>query len=73
VQQWEEEEGMETTLLKKKNNSMQDSVGNEENGHPVPDSNKTMIIVTRDPVTPTEKPAKKKIWKVSLRNSWRRY
>jgi hypothetical protein len=35
-----EEEGMETTLLKKKKNSIQDSVGNEENGYPVPDSTK---------------------------------
>jgi hypothetical protein len=25
--------------------SIQDSVGNEENGHPVPDSNKTMINI----------------------------
>jgi hypothetical protein len=32
-----------------KNNSIQDSVGNEENGYPVPDSNKTMINVTKLP------------------------
>jgi hypothetical protein len=38
---------METTLLKK--NSIQDSVGNEENGYPVPDPNKTMINVTKKP------------------------
>jgi hypothetical protein len=38
---------METTLLKK--NSLQDSVGNEENGFPVPDLNKTMINVTKEP------------------------
>jgi hypothetical protein len=31
-----------------KNNSMQDSVGNEENGYPVPDPNKTMINVTKE-------------------------
>jgi hypothetical protein len=30
VEQWEEKEGMETTLLKKK--LLQDSKGNEENG-----------------------------------------
>jgi hypothetical protein len=36
-----------------KNNSMQDSVGNEENGYPVPDLNKTMINVIRIQVTPT--------------------
>jgi hypothetical protein len=45
VERWEEE-GMETTLLKK--NSIQDSVGNEENGYPVPDLNKTMINVTKE-------------------------
>jgi hypothetical protein len=33
LEQQEQEGGMETTLLKKKN-SIQDSVGNEENGHP---------------------------------------
>jgi hypothetical protein len=32
-----------------KNNSIQDSVGNEENGYPVPDLNKTMINVTKEP------------------------
>jgi hypothetical protein len=46
VEQWEEE-GMETTLLKK--NSIQNSVGNEENGYPVPDFSKTKIIVTKEP------------------------
>jgi hypothetical protein len=39
---------METTLLKKKN-SIQDSAGNEENGYPVPDFNKTMISVIKEP------------------------
>jgi acid phosphatase family membrane protein YuiD len=38
---------MKTTLLKK-NNSIQDSVGNEENGCPVPDLNKMMINVTKE-------------------------
>jgi hypothetical protein len=51
---------------------MQDSVGNEENGYPVHDPNKTMINVTKSPVIPTKKPSKKKSWKTSLRNSWRR-
>jgi hypothetical protein len=36
---------METILLIK-NNSIQDSVGNEKNGYPVPDLNKTMTNVT---------------------------
>jgi hypothetical protein len=31
---------METTLLKKNNNSIEGLVGNEENGYPVPDPNK---------------------------------
>jgi hypothetical protein len=39
---------METTLLKK-NNSIQDSVGKEENGYPVPDLNTTMVNVTKEP------------------------
>jgi hypothetical protein len=32
-----------------KSNSIQDSVGNEENGHRDPDLNKTMINVTKEP------------------------
>jgi hypothetical protein len=32
-----------------KNNSIQDSVGNEENGYPVPYLNKKMINVTKEP------------------------
>jgi hypothetical protein len=32
-----------------KNNSIQDSVGNEENGYPVLDPNKTMINVNKEP------------------------
>jgi hypothetical protein len=31
---------METTLLKKNNNSIQNSVENEDDGYPVPDLNK---------------------------------
>jgi hypothetical protein len=34
---------------KKKDNSIQDSVRNEEKGYPVPDLNKTMINVTKEP------------------------
>jgi hypothetical protein len=33
----------------KKNNAMEDSVGNEENGYPDPDPNKTMINVSNEP------------------------
>jgi hypothetical protein len=34
---------------KKKNNSIQESVGNEENGYPVPDHNKTIKNVSKEP------------------------
>jgi hypothetical protein len=57
---------MKTKLLKK-NNSIEDS-GNEENGYPVPDPNKIVINVTKEP-SDTHKITLKK----SLRNSWRRY
>jgi hypothetical protein len=33
----------------RKNNLIQDSEGNEENGYPVPDSNKTKINDTKEP------------------------
>jgi hypothetical protein len=39
VEQWEKEKGV-ATYSSPKNNFMQDSEGNEENGYPVPDSNK---------------------------------
>jgi hypothetical protein len=52
-----------------KNNSIQDSVGNEENGNSVLDLNKTMINVTKESSDTHKKYSKKK----SLRNSWRRY
>jgi hypothetical protein len=47
VEQWEEEKGMETTLFK--NNLIKDSERNEENRHPVLDSNKTKINDTKEP------------------------
>jgi hypothetical protein len=34
-------------------NSIQDSEGNEENGYPLPDPNKTMIHDSRNPVMVT--------------------
>jgi hypothetical protein len=51
------------------NNSMEDLVGNEENGYPVPDPNKTMITISNEPVIPTKNPSKRKSWK----RSWKRY
>jgi hypothetical protein len=50
-------------------------VGNEENGYPVPDTNKTMINVTKEPSDAhqknqtTTKPSMRKSGKKSLRNS----
>jgi hypothetical protein len=45
-----------------KTNLIQDSVGNEENEYPVPDPNKTMINVTREPSnTHKKKPLKEEI------------
>jgi hypothetical protein len=54
-----------------KNNSIQDSLGNEENRYPVPDPNKAMINVTKEPSDAHKK--KKTPKKKSLRNSWRRH
>jgi ABC-type transporter Mla subunit MlaD len=48
VERWEEEEGMETILLKKKKNLIQDSEGNEESRYPAPKPNKTMINDTME-------------------------
>jgi hypothetical protein len=50
---------METTLLKK--NSMLDSVGNEENAYPVPDSKKSKINATREPAMATKNTLKEEI------------
>jgi hypothetical protein len=61
VERWGEEEGMETILLKK--NSIQDSVGNEENGYPAPSSNKTMINVTKETSDAHKNSLKKEIYK----------
>jgi hypothetical protein len=55
------------------NNSIQDSMGNEENGYPVPCPKKAMINVTKKPTDAHKKCSKRKSWKKSLRNSWSRY
>jgi hypothetical protein len=63
---------METTFLKK--NSIQNLVGNEENGYPAPDLNKTMVNVTKELSNAHKKKTlKKKSVKKSLRNTWRSY
>jgi hypothetical protein len=46
--------------LQKKKNSIEDSVGNEENGYPVPDPNKKTLNVTKEPSNITKKKKKKK-------------
>jgi hypothetical protein len=58
VELWEEEKGMELILPLK--NLIQDSEGNEENGYPVLDSNRTKINNTEDPMMPTRTTSKKK-------------
>jgi outer membrane protein OmpA-like peptidoglycan-associated protein len=44
------------------NNSIQDTVGKEENGYPVPDHNKTMINVNKELHDAHKKAHKKGIW-----------
>jgi hypothetical protein len=44
-----------------KNNSIQDSVGNEENGYLVPDPYKAMKNVTKEPSDAHKKPSKEKL------------
>jgi hypothetical protein len=56
-----------------KNNSVQDSVGNEENGYPVPDLNKTMKNVTEEPSNTHIITLKEEILEDITKNSWRRY
>jgi hypothetical protein len=60
-------------LYSSKNNSMEDLLGNEENGYPDLDLTKT-IIVTNEPSDFHKKnPIKRKSWKRSMRNQWRTY
>jgi hypothetical protein len=48
VERWEDKKGMKT-IFPPKNKLVQDSEGNEENRHPVPDSNKTKIDYPKEP------------------------
>jgi hypothetical protein len=56
-----------------KNNSIEDLVRSTKNGYPVPDPNKTMINITNEPSDTHKNLSKRKSWKKSQRNSWRRY
>jgi hypothetical protein len=63
---------MERNYIPQKSNSIEDVLGNEENGYSVPDSNKTMINVTNEPIYTTKKSLEGEI-REKMRNSWRRY
>jgi hypothetical protein len=56
-----------------KNILIQDSEGNEENGYPVPNSNKIKINNAKEPNNAYKNILKKKFCKQSLRISWRCY
>jgi hypothetical protein len=60
VEQWEDKIGMET-ILPPKNTLIQDSEGNEENGYPVPNSNKTKINYPKEPNEPHKNTPKEQI------------
>jgi hypothetical protein len=63
----EEKEGMETTLLKK-NNLIQDSEWNEENGYSVSDPNKTRINDTKEPSNAHKNTLKEEIFQEITEN-----
>jgi hypothetical protein len=52
-----------------KNNLIQDSEGNEENGYPVPDSNKTKINNTKEPNNAHKNSLKEEILEAITENS----
>jgi hypothetical protein len=56
----EEEKVTETIHPPKKNNLIQDLEGNDENGYPVPDSNKTKTNNAKEPNNGHRKTLKKK-------------
>jgi hypothetical protein len=66
VARWEEEKGMETILPPKV--LVQDSEGNEENGYPDLNSNKTKINYTKEPKEAHKNTLKEKILKVINEN-----
>jgi hypothetical protein len=55
------ERGRDGNHPPQKNNSLQGSVGNEENGYPIPDPNKTMINVIKEPRNTHQKTLKEEI------------
>jgi hypothetical protein len=67
VERWEYKKGMET-IPPPHNNLRQDSEGNEENGYPVPDSNKTKINTTKKPNNTHKNILKEEILQVITEN-----
>jgi hypothetical protein len=61
------------TIHLPQNNLIQDSEGNEENRHPVPDSNKTEINDAKEPNEVQKNNLKEEILQVIMRISWRCY
>jgi hypothetical protein len=55
------------------NKLIQDSEGNEENGYPILDSNKTNMNYAKEPNKAHKNNLKEEILQVSLRISWRYY
>jgi hypothetical protein len=51
-----------------KNNLIQDSEGNEENGYPVPDTNKTKINDTKEPSNAHKKTLKEEVMQIIAEN-----
>jgi hypothetical protein len=46
---WSDGRRRDGNYTPQKNNLIENLVGNEENGYPIPDPNKTMITVTNEP------------------------
>jgi hypothetical protein len=67
VEQWEDEKEMQTTLPPK-NKLIQESEGNEENGYPVPHSNKTKINYAKELNKAHKKNLKEEIMQVITEN-----
>jgi hypothetical protein len=56
-----------------KHNSIQDSMGNEDNGYLVPDLNETMINVTKGPGDTHIKMHKEEMWEEISDKTQRKY
>jgi hypothetical protein len=59
--------------LKRPANSIENLAGNKENKYPVTDPNRKMITNTNELSGDHKKISQRKLWKRSLRHSWRSY